>query len=53
MSFLCKVCDQSIIENESEFNKFLATRWKKYDKTLYENYNINNVTLDEVDKIIE
>ena len=53
MNFLfCKVCDRSIIENESEFNKFLATMWKKNDKRLFKNSTINNVHLDEVDKIL-
>ena len=50
MSYLCKICDPSINKNESEFNKFVATRWKKYDKRLYKTYTINNVNLDEVDK---
>ena len=52
MSFVCKVCDRSIIENESEFNVFVATRWKKYDKSLYKNYTKKNVNLAEVDKIL-
>ena len=29
MDFLCKVCDRSIIENESEYNNYLATLRKK------------------------
>ena len=52
MSFLCKICDRSIIKNESEYNVFLATRWKKYDESLYKNDTINNDNLHEVDKIL-
>ena len=35
MSFLCKVCDRWNIENESEYNKYLATLRKENDKSLY------------------
>ena len=52
MSFLCEVCDRLIIANESEFNKLVATRRKKNDKSLYKIYTINKVNLDEVDKIL-
>ena len=52
MSFPCEVCDQLIIENQSEFNNFLATRRKKKDKIFYKIYTSNKVNLDEVDKIL-
>ena len=35
MDILCRVCDQSIIENESEYYHYLATTQKKNDKSLY------------------
>ena len=35
MEFLCELFDRSIIENESEYNEFLATLRKKNDKSLY------------------
>ena len=52
MSFLCEVCDRSIIENQSEYMNYLATMRKKNDKSLYKNYTINNINLDEIDKIL-
>ena len=52
MSFLCKVCDRSIIENESEFMNYLATMRKKNDKSLPNKYTIKNINLDEIDKIL-
>ena len=51
MSSLCEVCDQSIIENESEYYNYLATLRKRNDKSLYNKYNFNNFDLDEVNKI--
>ena len=52
MSLLCKKCDRSIIENELQYNKYLATLRKENDKSLYNKYSINNVNLDEVNKIL-
>ena len=34
MDLLCKKCDRSIIENESEYYIYLATLRKKDDKSL-------------------
>ena len=51
MDFLCKVCDRPIIDNETEYYNYLATLRKKDNKILYKNYTINNVNLDEFDKI--
>ena len=50
--FPCKVCDRSILESESEYYHYLATLLKKNNKSLYKKYTINNVNLDEVNKII-
>ena len=52
MDRLCKVCDRWIVENESEYNKYLATSGKKKHKILYNKFSINNVNLDEVIKIL-
>ena len=40
MTLHCKVCDRLIIENESEYYKYLATLRKKDDKV-----HIKNVLL--------
>ena len=37
MDLVCKVCDQLIIENESEYNKYLATLLKENDESIYKN----------------
>ena len=34
---LCKTCDRSIIENHSEYTKYLATLREENDKSLYKN----------------
>ena len=52
MDLLFKVCDRSIIENESEYHNYLATLGKKNQRSLYKKYAINNVNLDEVIKRI-
>ena len=35
MDILCKVCDKDIIENESEYNNYIATLRKKDNKSIY------------------
>ena len=50
--FLCKVCDRSILENETEYHKYLGTLHKKNDINLYEKYTINNIKLDEFNKLL-
>ena len=52
MDILCKACDREIFENESERNIYLATLPKKNDKSFYTKYTINNVNLNEFDKIL-
>ena len=52
MDLLCKVCDREIIENESEYNNYIATLRKRNDKCFYKQYTIHNINLDEFDKII-
>ena len=52
MSFLGKVCDRSIIENESEYKEFITILRKKNDISLYKKYTMNNINLEEFDKIL-
>ena len=52
MDFLCKVCVREILENESERTQDIATLRKGYDRCLYTKHTINNVILDEFDKIL-
>ena len=52
MDLLCPVCARSIIENKSEYNQYLATLRKRYDKSFYERYINNNIDSDEFDKLL-
>ena len=53
MDLLCKVCDRSIIENESEHKNYLATLRKKDDKSIDKKYVNKNIKLNEIDKILK
>ena len=53
MNLLCGVSDRSIIENQSEYNSYLATLCKENYKSSFKKYTINNVNLDEVNKNIK
>ena len=50
MDVLCEACERPIIENQSEYNNYLATLRKKDEKNFYKIYTniINN--FDEVNK---
>ena len=52
IDFLCKTCDRSLIENESEYQYYQATLGKKNHRSLYKKYSIDNNKLDEYDKIL-
>ena len=52
MDLLCKVCDQSIVENQSEYYTYLATLRKKDDKSSFKKHTVNNINLDEVNEIL-
>ena len=52
MDFFCEVCDRAIIEKESEYKNYIATLRKKNDESLYKKLTINNINLDEVDKML-
>ena len=52
MDLLCKVGDRSIIENESEYKKYLATLRKENDESIYKKNTVNNNNLDDVNKVL-
>ena len=52
MELLCKVCDRSIIEITSEYKKYLATLLKQNDESLYKKSTFNNISLDDIIKIL-
>ena len=52
MSIFCKVYERLIIENESEYKKYITTLRKKNDKSLYKKYAPNKVDLDELEKML-
>ena len=45
---LCRNCDYEIFNDIDELNHYLATFRKRYDRSLYYNYIIKNVDLDEI-----
>ena len=52
MDLLCRVCDRLIIENEYEYNEYLATLRKKNDTSFYRKFTVNIIILDDVNKIL-
>ena len=50
---LCPNCDHEIFNDKNEFNYYLATFRKKYDRGIYYNYIIKNINLNDVDKIFD
>ena len=52
MDLLCKICYRSIIENQSEYMNYLAILRRKDGKISNKKYTINNINLDEVNKIL-
>ena len=52
MSFLCEVCDRSIIEKESESFNYLGTLCKEDDKSVYKKCTNININFNEVNKIL-
>ena len=53
MDYICQYCDRLLIENPDEYENYLTTSRKKIDKNLYIKYTINNISFDELDKILE
>ena len=53
MDYICQYCDRLLIENPDEYENYLTTAHKKNDKNLYKKHTINNVSFDELDKILK
>ena len=49
---LCSVCDYDILNDKIELNNYLATQRKKDDKSITKQDIINNIDLNEFDKIL-
>ena len=43
--------DRSVIDNELEYNKYIACLRKPDDKSIHKKYDFNNINLDEDDNI--
>ena len=52
-ALLCPKCDYEIFYDKDDFNYHLRTFQNRYDRSLYYNYFINNVNLNEFNKIID
>ena len=52
MNPLRRVCERSIIENESEYKEYLTTFRKKYDNNLEKIYTIFNFNLTDIERIL-
>ena len=51
--FLCLNCDYEIFHDEDELNYYIASLRKRYDRGLYYKYIINDVNLNNINKIFE
>ena len=49
----CQVCDYEILNDKDELNYYLATFHKRYDRSLYYKYTINNINLNNINKIFD
>ena len=48
---LCQVCDYEIFNDKNEFNYYLTSFHKRYDRSLYYKYTINHINLNNINKI--
>ena len=53
MDYICQYCDRLLIENPDKYENYLTISRKKIDKNLYIKYTINNISFDELDKILK
>ena len=53
MTFLCENCDREILENPDEYQHYITASRKKNDKNLYTKCTTNNISFDELDKILK
>ena len=50
---LCQVCDYEIFNDKQELNYYLTSFPKRYDRGLYYKYTINNINLNNINKIFD
>ena len=50
---LCHKCDHEIFNDKEELNHYLASFHKKYDRGIYYNYKIDNIDLNNINKIFD
>ena len=50
---LCQYCDYELFANEDEFYYYITTGHKRYDRGLYYKYIINNIDLNNINKIFD
>ena len=50
---LCINCDYEIFNDEDEFDYYLTSFHKRYDRSLYYRYKINNINLNNINKIFD
>ena len=53
IDILCQVCDYEIFNDRNELNHYLVYFEKRYDRGLYYNYKINNINLNNINKIFD
>ena len=50
---LCQVCEYELFNDKHELIYYLASFNKRYDRGLYYKYTINNIDLNNINKIFE
>ena len=50
---LCQVCDYEMFNDKVELYNHFASLYKKYDRSLYYSYTINNINLNNINKIFD
>ena len=50
---LCQVCDYEIFNDKRELNHYLTSFHKRYDRGLYYKYTINNININNINKIFD
>ena len=50
---LCQYCNFELFANEEEFYYYITTGHKRYDRGLYYKYIINNINLNNINKIFD
>ena len=50
---LCVNCDYEIFDDKNELNHYLASFHKRYDRSLYYEYIVKNIYLNDINKIFD